>query len=1009
MLDAPWRIELFGLLRAQQGEQVITRFRTYKTGALFAYLACFRKRAHPREELIELLWPESDLDTGRISLRTALSSLRRQLEPPGVAPNSVLVADRTNVRLNPPAFTTDLAEFETNLQSAARATERSARIEALQRAVELYRGPLLPGFYEDWALAERERLAGTFTGVLRQLTALLQEAGDLTGALDYAHRALNADPLDEDAHAELMRLYMAAGQPAAAQQQYRELERLLDEELGERPSATIRALAEQLRTQATQVSPHPVETIPGPPAAPKTPSTPKTCPIPAPSRPEPLLPVTFTRFFGREMEIRRLEEMLGNARLVTLTGPGGSGKTRLAIEVGRRMTEAFGGAVAFVSLADVEEPRRIPDALLDALRLPRRSDQEPMEQIAESLNRQPFLLMLDNFEQLAAEGVSVLLGLFKRVSALTLLVTSRHRLALPGEREFPLPPLPLPPAEEAPEQLAACASVQLFTDRAQAVRPDFQVTKSNAPAIAALCIRLEGIPLAIELAASRAQTLTPAQMLERLGQRFELLATRRTDKDSRHRSLWAAIDWSYHLLTPTQQRFFARLSAFRGGWTLEAAEAVCAEPSALEYLTQLRERSLITAEEVDEAMRYRLLETLREYAAERLLDAEEWDTTHHRHVEYFLALAERAEPQLSGAQQAAWLDRLEREHENFRAALAWCCEESEESVSGLRLVGALWRFWMMRNYVSEGREHLTAALAHVRDEGLTAERAKALHGLGVLLWNQSDYRTARGYMEQALALRRELGDRYGIATMLNNLGTLAKDQGDHATARTLLEEGLALRRELGDRHGIAGSLGTLGNVAYDLGDYPTARALYAECLEIFRELGDRWRIAMSLMNLANAVVDMGEREEARAYYTEGLAIYRELGEKWGITNSLQNLSYLAIEERDYLTALSLLKEALTIGRDVGDRRGLAAALERIAIVALETGQPACAAKIFGATHALRQSLGLPYTPTQEIETQRTLQELRERLGSERFAAFRAEGEALSLDAALDSALHFTLS
>ncbi len=584
-MDARLRIELFGGLRVQQGERVIIRFRTQKTASLLAYLAYHVERAHSREVLAELLWPQQTPKSGRLNLNTALHSLRKQLEPPGVPQGAVIISDRFSVQLNPVAVTVDVAEFEAALQSEKQTSSNPERTHHLLTAVELYRGELLPGFYDEWIEQERTRLEETYLHALNRLVNLLTQARDFDRALNYARRALNADPLREESHQTLMRLYADTGQPAAAMEHYSELQRLLKEQLNAAPSAATRALARNISEQLSVTSDQKVRKGKegerrGKKGIVKEVSSPSPSFSPSPA-PAGSLPLQFTRFFGREKEIARLRGMLlsEQTRLVTLTGAGGTGKSRLAIEVGARLRDEFTGGVWFVPLADLSDPRLIAGAVRDALRLLRSPGIEPMEQVVNALSRQPALLVLDNFEQLASSGALVVLTLLKRVPSLTCLVTSRRRLNVAGEREFPVLLLPLPEHSDTrtPEHLMSFPSVQLFVDRAQAARPDFQVTKRNASTVAELCRRLEGIPLAIELAAARAQVLTVAQMLDRISKRFDLLSKRRADTTLRHRSLWAAMEWSYQLLSPELQRFFASLSVFRGGWSVEAAERVCFE------------------------------------------------------------------------------------------------------------------------------------------------------------------------------------------------------------------------------------------------------------------------------------------------------------------------------------------------------------------------------------------------------------------------------------------------
>ncbi len=460
LLSAPWRITLLGGLEAHRQEWHITRFSTQKTAALLAYLAFYRDRAHPREVLIGLLWPEADEGAGRNRLSTALSSLRNQLEPPGTPASAVLRAERFSIGLNPVAVQSDVSEFEGAIRAALKADRNAEQTPLLSEAVSLYRGPLLPGYYDAWILTEAERLAGLFFDATSRLIQNLEAAADLTMALSHARQAAALDPLREEAHRHLMRLLAATGRPGAALGQYKEYERQLEEETGEEPSAALRALARQIEHESGLTASAMTASLVAPvrareTAAPLPPHTAEAAGAlstlreaePAPGALAlPALPLTLTRFFGREQEIAALSKLLLSAevRLLTLTGSGGTGKTRLAIEVARRLRGHFPGAIWFVPLAELRDPARIAQTLLDNLRIGRLPQREPLEQIAEALSKQPCLVVLDNFEQLVEGGADLVGTLLGCAPSLTLLVTSRQLLSLTGEREMPLMPLPTP-------------------------------------------------------------------------------------------------------------------------------------------------------------------------------------------------------------------------------------------------------------------------------------------------------------------------------------------------------------------------------------------------------------------------------------------------------------------------------------------------------------------------------------------------------------------------------------
>jgi predicted ATPase/DNA-binding SARP family transcriptional activator len=1108
-MDTQWHIALFGELHLQLGERVITRFRTQKSAALLAYLACHPRQAHSREVLMTILWPDHDPRASRNNLSVALNSLRRQLEPPGIPEGAVLIANRFQVQLNPEAFTTDVAAFEAALRAAERADSEEGRAQSLMEAVALYQGELLPGFYEEWILPEQQRLATLCLQALHELAAHFREAGDLERAIEYARRAVQADPLMEACHAELMGLYAQSGQVSLALRQYRELEGILKQEYDSEPSEATQALIRAIQSQElTQQADRLARTRH------RTASAPAGREAERPQRQEPglptasdtaraarSLPLSLTRFFGREDEIERLQLLLrivaqGSydkdglappARLVSLTGPGGSGKTRLVTEAARRWVQLLRCLVWFVPLADIADAALIPNAVADALGLPRLPQLTPEEQVIEALNRQPALLILDNFEHLLEDdaGRQFVGRLLSGVPRLRCLVTSRHRLELAGEQEFPIAPLSTPeagmgvrgsrlgesplPSPQAPPSppgvgaspalLLTYASVQLFVDRAQVARPDFQVTTRNAPHVAALCARLEGLPLAIELAAARSQALTPYQMLSQVSRRFDFLVSRHRDQEARHATLRAVVDWSYRLLSSELQRFFRQLSVFRGGWTLEAAGAVSGEALTLDWLEELRDGSLLVTEETGSGMRFRMLETMREYASEQM-SVEEASGLARRHAEYYTALAEEAAANIESPEAAAWYDQLEREHDNLRAALHFSMEAKGESVEAgatqasfphssadacevaLRLTVALMHFWTVRGHVSEGRRWFAAALSLPGAQARTTARADALNGAGELASAQSDYTQARAFYTECLAIRREIGDREGIANVLTNLGRVANDQvdyvsaralhaeclailreigdrkgtafslvrlglvaleqGDYVSARALCEESLSIRREIGDQQGIAYSLNNLGDVAYRQGDYAEAQALYEQSLALLRGIG-HWRgIASSLSRLGNAVREQGDYSSARALYEECQAILREIGARRGIASSLGQLGLVALKQGDYVSARALYEERLSISRESGDRRGIAEAIE--AFAALTVRQPVKATRLLGATEALREIIGIPLSPNQRVAYDRTVATLRAALDEAAFAEAWQAGRAMTMEQAIGNAL-----
>jgi predicted ATPase/DNA-binding CsgD family transcriptional regulator len=779
----------------------------------------------------------------------------------------------------------------------------------------------------------------------------------------------------------------------------------------------------------------------------------KPIPLHAPARRTHHLPPQPTPLIGRAGEIATLRARLLNpeVRLLTLTGPPGTGKTRLALAVAADVVEDFADGVWFVGLEAVREPDQVVAAIAQALDVRETAGQPLIETVAAHLDGRHLLLVLDNFEQVLAAGMEVA-RLLTACPDLTVLVTSRAPLRLRWEHELPVVPLMLPdPARRLdPREIRQSPAVELFRQRAVAARPDFCLSAANAADVARVCMALDGLPLAIELAAARVKVLPPHAILQRLEQRLRLLTSGPRDAPNRHRTLRAAIAWSYDLLSDEEQALLRRLGVFVGGCLPEAAEAVAegigdgaTEHTALDLLSALADQSLLRFDATPSGEpRLRMLETVREFALERLAAAGELTDTHHVHAAYFLALAEAAEPHLTGAEQATWLARLEAEHDNLRTALAWVLERGTGELA-LRLGGALGRFWIVRGHASEGRRWLERALAAGGNAPMS-RRATALHAAARLAWAQADFPAARAFAENSLALQQELGDTREIAATLNtlgtiavregdyaagrdrfedalalvrelgdtwrtavalyNLGTVAVEQGDYPAARSFYEESLRLRRGLGDQAGIASSLDALGNLANVLGDHAAAQALCEEGLALRRGLGDRFAIAYSLWNLALAARAQGDSSAARASIEESLALRRELGDRHGIAWSLHTLGLVALDQGDQTTARACWDESLALSQELGSVLGITNCLVGLARLAGTRSQPARAARLLGAVEARREAIGYILPPSERAGHEAGVAAARATLGESAFATAWAAGRALSVEAAVAEAL-----
>jgi predicted ATPase/class 3 adenylate cyclase len=636
------------------------------------------------------------------------------------------------------------------------------------------------------------------------------------------------------------------------------------------------------------------------------------------------LPAQITPLVGREREIEAVRQFLlkPEVRLVTLTGPGGIGKTSLSLQAALSLLEEFAHGVFFVGLAAISDAELVLPTIAQTLGIRENRSKSLRDSVIEYLRDKHLLLVLDNFEQVvaAAQAVSDLVAACPH---LKILVTSRIVLRLKGEREYPVEPLPAPDPRKAghsKDSLSQYAAVELFIQRALAVKPDFEVNNDNAPAVAEICFRLEGMPLAIELAAARLKLFTPQALLGRLDSRLQLLRGGPRDTPARHQTLRQAIAWSYDLLSPAEQAFFQQLAVFVGGCSLEAVEAIChtADEHALEALDGLAaliDQSLIRQEQTkDGELRFVMFETIREFALERLYASDDWQATRRRHADFFLALAEKAEPELTGPKQALWLNMLEREHDNLRAVFSWI-EETGQADYGLRLGAAIWRFWIVRGHRQEGRERLAALLALPGTAKPTRERARVLNAVGTIMHESWDYITARQRLEESLQIWRELGDKKGMATVINNLGWIADQLGELNSAKELSQESLALHTVLGDKRGMAVAFNNLAWAAHIQSEFTLARSLQEKNLGLRQEIGDERGAAFATGWLGWIEGVQGNYEKAALLLESARAKLRELGDTMLIGFSVWVLAQMAIDQGDVESAAKLIEEDAAMIKD----------------------------------------------------------------------------------------------
>jgi len=720
------------------------------------------------------------------------------------------------------------------------------------------------------------------------------------------------------------------------------------------------------------------------------------------------LPDEPTPFIGREQEIERITALLRDPyiRMVTLTGPGGTGKTRLALQVGNTVLYDFRDGVFFVNLAPLTDPVLVPSAITQVLGVKEEVGKGMVESLTEHLIQKHLLLVLDNYEHLlaAAPMVSTLLDACRE---LHVLVTSRIPLHLSREREHAVPALSIPDLRHlpGPRSLSHYESVALFVDRARAARDGFDITDENAPAVAEICSRLDGLALAIELAAARIKLFPPQALLQRLSSRLRLLTGGARDRPTRQQTLRNTIDWSYSLLSADEHVLFARLSAFAGGCTFEAAEAVCTPEGnldLLDLLASLVDKSLIRQEGQEEP-RFEMLETIREYAAEKLEERGDGEEMRARHARCFLQLAEEAEPELTGPQQGEWLARLEAELDNLRGALRQLIDRRMVT-EALRLASALFRFWHQRAYWSEGRRWLEEGLAAAGETVLPQVRAAALWALAALSAESGERERAAILLEEALALYQDLEDRRGSARVLNGLGNVAFLQGQYEQATIYLEKSIALSRELGDAERLAISLANLSNVVLDTGDWTTAKERCQEALTNFQSTGNADGIGWMLGSLGLVALARDRLAEAEAMLEKSLAVSREAGTKPRIAFALENLGELALKQQRLEQSRDLLRESIRLARELGDVRVSIRLLGEIAAVAVAQGEAERAARLKGAEAELGKRRDIPTAPARRAESAAVVAESRSVLGEESFARAWERGRGMSLQEAIAFAL-----
>lgn len=911
---------------------------------LLALLLLERSGPRRRSEIAFRLWPDEPEADALANLRRHLHLLCGSLPATGDGPRWVL-SDRSTVRWNPDCdYWLDVDQFErlsalvldgpaADLAGLARAGGSIA--EACRRATQLYRGDLLLELYDDWVVPERERLANTRLALLARMVAVEAGRGDLHGAVTAAERLLEADVLREESHRLVIALRHLAGDRAASLCAFQRCRNALDRELSVQPMAGTVRLAGAVRFGA------PAEEVLAllcrdlPQARDLAPALQARVPN--------NVPRAISSFVGRRAELEELSATLSANRLVTVVGPAGSGKSCLAAELARRLLGRMrghpprvgGGAptpggppgsapawpdgIWWVDLAAVDAATPLAAAVAAAIDVQSEPGVDLQRLLERKTRPREMLLVLDNAEGLVGECAAMAGRLLRTAPGLRVLVTSREVLGFPGEAVWRVPPLSVPPPDHvvSPAEALLHDAPRLLADRAARALPGFEVIERNVADVVAVCRHLDGNPLAIELAAARVRDLPVAEIAARLQSRLELPSGGDGEPAARHGSLRAAIDCSHELLTIHERMLLRRLSVFRGGCQLAAAEAVCADDElaaagVLDLLAGLVDKSLVVVRASDGMRRHELPESVRRYSAQRLEEAGEADRLREAHLAYYLALAEEAEPHLRGANEAQWLDRLELDHGNLRTALAWAVHGGDDAVAGRRLAAALWRFWVAHNHVAEGREWLARLARACADEPPSALTASMAYGEGTMALAQGLLDEAASGLARALALYRDLGDLRGTAWALNDLGCVAANRRDYSAAATLYEESLDLKRALGACWDVARTLLNLGELAWRRGDLDRAAELYDESLRSAGRAGglaDRDLQAALSLNLGDIERLRGDLATASEHYREALLTLREIGDQLNGSLALAGLGGVAAARGQWALAARLLASA----------------------------------------------------------------------------------------------------
>jgi predicted ATPase/DNA-binding SARP family transcriptional activator len=988
------RIQLLGGFRVVVDGRVVpeTAWRLGNARRLIQILALTPGHSLHREQIMDLFWPDLTPKAAAGNLYQVVHAARRALNA-GYAPESqpaaIIHLRQRVVTLEPPGnLEIDVDAFD----QAAGAARQTTDPQRCREAITLYTGDLLPEqLYDDWLVARRLVLRDTVTTLLFQEARLHECNAAYDAAIAALQRVIEIQPENEQAQADLMRVLTLNGQSALALSQFKRWSEHLRHDLGEEPGDAIVRLNQDIAAGRI-----------GPGISNRS-ST---------NAPAPLtnLKEALTSFIGRQAELAHVLEFARQHRLLTLTGTGGCGKSRLARAAATMLIDEFQDGVWWVELAARTEPGAVATAIAAAVNVIEERGRPLEATLVDALRQRRLLIVLDNCEHMIESCAALCTTILESCPRIHILATSRRRLLVAGEQAWRVPSLTLPDVNTPPTigQIYASEAVQLFVERARLTQSSFAIDAGNASIIATICRRLDGIPLAIELAAARVGVLGLGQIAERLDDTLRLLTEGSRSISPRHRTLRAALDWGYGLLSAPQQRALSQLSVFAGGWTLEAAADVLdgehlTPVERQDLVLQLAEQSLVQVEQIGAGTRYQLLEIVRQYASERLAESGQCDAAHQRHASYYARRAAATEAILRGPDQATGLERLDAEIENCLAAVAWSCQISDAEL-GLQLCWGLWRYWQTRGNLTEGRQWMVRVLELPPPACCLDLHAGVLFAAARFALLQSD-ESALDLAQQCLSRSRAIGHQHHATGALTMLGHLAMQRGETATAREYYEEALTIRRDLGEIWSVAISLNSLGLVALEEQDIERARNLFDESLKLFRAAGDTYHVANGLYYVGLVSFLAGDHAAARRAYDECEAIHRQMGERVHIARGLVGLAQLSSAENDLPGARALLAEALAISVEVGSRETLVTCLEEFAILAASGGDPVRAIQLAAAAQALHDDVGEPAQRHMLDRLNAGLEPARQLLTGPELTAAEATGKLMCVE----EATHFAIT